>query len=194
MQAFSQNLNDSGTVEVSDDAFVISTHAKTDWFFHPTGKFQQSNVPSLFIETADPVITLTAQVSVDFASTYDAGALFVQTAADQWAKLAYELSPQAIPTIVSVVTRQTSDDCDGPRVPGDTVWLRIHVRDNIVGFHFSEDGKFWRFMRTFALARSPGLPIKLGLAAQAPRGDGCRAVFRAVAVARDPIPDFRNGE
>jgi hypothetical protein len=34
--------------------------------------------------------------------------------------------------------------------------------------------------------------VKLGLAAQAPTGAGCEAVFRSVSVSHDRIPDFRN--
>lgn len=193
MQAFRPHPNASGTVVVTADGAVITANAQTDWFFHPNGQTRLSNVPSLVLDTAEPVVSITAQVAVDFSGTYDAGALFVQTAPDQWAKLAYELSPQGIPTVVSVVTKQTSDDCDGPRVPGGTVWLRLYVQDNIVALHFSEDGTLWRFNRTFSLARSPGAMVKLGLAAQAPLGNGCEAVFSSVRVAHDRIADFRNG-
>ena len=194
MQEFKPNTNASGAIEISSDGVLISADSKTDWFFHPNGESRQSNVPSLVLETTDPVISIVALVSVEFSGTYDAGTLFVQTAADQWAKLAYELSPQAIPTIVSVVTKMTSDDCDGPRLPGGTVWLRLYINESIVAFHFSEDGKLWRFNRTFSLPREAGVPVKLGLSAQAPLGGGCNARFRAVSVARNVILDFRNGQ
>ena len=179
---------------LTEDGARISANANTDWFFHPNGKTQQSNVPSLALETSDSVISITAQVSVNFSGTYDAGVLFIQTAPDQWAKLALEFSPQGFPTVVSVVTKQTSDDCDGPRLPKVLVWLRLYVQDEIVAFHFSEDGELWRFARTFSLPRRPDGVIKLGLAAQAPMGSGCEAMFRSVSVSHATIPDFRNGK
>jgi regulation of enolase protein 1 (concanavalin A-like superfamily) len=191
---FQQNLNNSGQIELTTDGAVISASAETDWFFHPNGQVRLSNVPSLFIETDAQVISLRALVTVEFAGSYDAGALFVQTAEDHWAKLAYEFSPQAIPTVVSVVTKGVSDDCDGPRVPAGQVWLRVYVDGNIVNFHFSEDGTFWRFNRTFALPRSLDGKIKLGLSAQAPLGNGSRATFRNVTVNHDAISNFRNGQ
>jgi regulation of enolase protein 1 (concanavalin A-like superfamily) len=191
---FQQNLNNSGQIEVTTDGAVISASAETDWFFHPNGQVRLSNVPSLFIETDAQVISLKALVTVEFAGSYDAGALFVQTAEDHWAKLAYEFSPQAIPTVVSVVTKGVSDDCDGPRVPAGQVWLRVYVDGNIVNFHFSEDGSFWRFNRTFALPRNLDGKIKLGLSAQAPLGNGSRATFRNVTVNHDAISNFRNGQ
>jgi regulation of enolase protein 1 (concanavalin A-like superfamily) len=191
---FQQNLNNSGQIELTTDGAVISASAETDWFFHPNGQVRLSNVPSLFIETDAQVISLKALVTVEFAGSYDAGALFVQTAEDHWAKLAYEFSPQAIPTVVSVVTKGVSDDCDGPRVPAGQVWLRVYVDGNIVNFHFSEDGTFWRFNRTFALPRSLDGKIKLGLSAQAPLGNGSRATFRDITLNHDAISNFRNGQ
>lgn len=106
---------------------------------------------------------------------------------------AFALSPQGFPTVVSVVTKQTSDDCDGPRLAQGLVWLRLYLQGEVVAFHFSEDGEFWRFARTFSLRRHPGGSVTLGLAAQAPMGAGCEAVFRSVSVSHDLITDFRNG-
>ncbi len=194
MKDFQQNLNNSGQIELTTVGAVISASAETDWFFHPNGQVRLSNVPSLFIDTDAQVISLKALVTVEFAGSYDAGALFVQTADDHWAKLAYEFSPQAIPTVVSVVTKGVSDDCDGPRVPSGQVWLRVYVDGNIVNFHFSEDGTFWRFNRTFALPRSLDGKIKLGLSAQAPLGNGSRATFRDITLNHDAISNFRNGQ
>lgn len=155
LQEFIAAENGNGKITISDQEATIATQARTDWFFHPDGSSRQANVPSLVLETTAPEVSLAAKVSVGFAGTYDAGALFVDTGPDHWAKLAFELSPQGFPTIVSVVTKGTSDDCDGPRHPADAVWLRLHVRGGIVAFHFSEDGHFWRFNRTFLLPPQP---------------------------------------
>ncbi|TGN67205.1 DUF1349 domain-containing protein [Paracoccus liaowanqingii] len=178
---------------MNDNAATISAGTRTDWFFHPDGSSRQANVPSLVLETTASEISLSAKVSVGFVGTYDAGALFVHTGPDHWAKLAFELSPQGFPTIVSVVTKGTSDDCDGPRYTPCTVWLRLHVRGGIVAFHFSEDGQVWRFNRTFSLPRSPGAAIRLGLSAQAPTGAGCTARFTEVQLRHTPLIDIRDG-
>lgn len=193
LQDFIAAEDGNGQITIDDQGATISANAQTDWFFHPDGSSLRSNVPSLYLESTAPEVSLVAKVSVGFAGTYDAGALFVQSGPDHWAKLAFELSPQAIPTIVSVVTKGTSDDCDGPRHPDDTVWLRLHVRGGIVAFHFSEDGQFWRFNRTFSLPRSPGAAIRLGLSAQAPTGEGCTAKFTEVSLRHKPLIDFRDG-
>jgi hypothetical protein len=70
--------------------------------------------------------------SVEFASVYDAGVLLVHASERQWAKLCFEYSPQQRPTLVTVVTRGTSDDCNsyeaapgqpGPWQTADITWL-----------------------------------------------------------------------
>ena len=193
MQAFQAEARQHGAIQRTADGARIAAHAKTDWFFPPNGLSQQCNVPALVLETPAPVVSLQAQVSVNFSGTYDAGLLFVEMAPDQWAKLAFELSPQGFPSVVSVVTKQTSDDCDGPRYAGESVWLRLYVQDQVLAFHFSEDGALWRFARTFSLPRRSDGAIRLGLAAQAPVGAGCEALFRSVAVSHELITDFRNG-
>jgi regulation of enolase protein 1 (concanavalin A-like superfamily) len=193
LQDFIAAEGGNGQITISDQEATITAQARTDWFFHPDGFSRQANVPSLVLETTAPEVSLAAKVSVGFAGIYDAGALFVETGPDHWAKLAFELSPQGFPTIVSVVTKGTSDDCDGPRHPADAVWLRLHVRGGIVAFHFSEDGQFWRFNRTFSLPRSPGAAIRLGLSAQAPTREGCTARFTEVKLRHTPLIDFRDG-
>ena len=191
--AFDPHSNSCGSIQLTHDGARISAFGETDWFFHPNGKAQQSNIPRLVLKTSEPVISITAQVTANFSGTFDAGFLFVEMAPDYWAKLALEFSPQGFPTIVSVVTKQTSDDCDGPRVAAGLVWLRLYLQDEVVAFHFSDDGELWRFARTFSLPRNTDGIIKLGLGAQAPIGSGFEAVFCSVSVSHKLISDLRNG-
>lgn len=109
--------------------------------------------------------------------------------------MAFETEPLArfFLRINSVLTKQTSDDCYGPRIPGGLVWLMLCVKVEVVVFHFSADGNFWRFVQTLSSPRMPSGTFKLGLAAQAPTGSGCEAVSRTVSVSKVLIPDFRNG-
>lgn len=197
----SENLKDfvavggeHGRIDRTETGAILYANAGTDWFFHPAGSSRQNDVPALCLETFAPVVQLVARVAVDFGSTYDAGALFVRTAADQWAKIAYERNSQAIPTIVSVVTRGTSDDSDGPLHPVGPVWLRVAVDRATVAMHYSTDGKLWHFLRFFALDRDEGAPVAIGLAAQSPLGTGCCAKFVDVRLAYAALADLRHGD
>jgi regulation of enolase protein 1 (concanavalin A-like superfamily) len=115
--------------------------------------------------------TLAAQVSVEFASMYDAGVLLLHAAERDWAKLCFEYSPQLRPTAVTVVTRGTSDDCNSFEVDGSTLWLRITRSGTAWAFHASTDGTWWRLLRYFTL----GLElVRVGFLAQSPPGRGAR--------------------
>lgn len=183
-----------GTIHFEGATARFVAAPKTDWFFHPDGTLQQENVPQLVATVDEPVFSLTAKVRVDFKSSYDAGALFVRTARDQWGKIAFEFSPDSIPTIVSVVTRGTSDDCDGPRHPADFVYLRAYVDEMTFAFHFSEDGKRWRFLRWFKLDRSKTSPIEIGLSGQSPTGEGCTSEISEIKLSFERISNLRDGQ
>ena len=68
----------------------------------------------------------------------------------RWAKLSFELSPKNEPTMVTVVTRGSSDDCNSITVHGDTVYLQIAKSGPAYVFYSSEDGKDWHILRALS--------------------------------------------
>lgn len=91
--------------------------------------------------------------------------------------------------VVSVVTRGVSDDANAFVVDGREVWLRIARIGAAYVFHASTDGKFWQFVRHFAL---PGEPV-VGFVVQSPTGEGCTATFADVRFAAERLADLRGG-
>ncbi len=77
--------------------------------------------------------------------------------------------------VVSVVTREFSDDCNSIIVEGNTVFLRAAVTPRTIAFHYSHDGKFWHFVRYFTLGASHRLAV--GFSSQSPTGAKCTANF-----------------
>jgi uncharacterized protein len=134
--------------------------------------------------------TLAAEVSVEFASMYDAGVLLLHAAGRQWAKLCFEYSPQLTPTAVTVVTRETSDDCNSFEVAGNTLWLRITRSGPAWAFHASTDGAWWRLLRYFTL---PGDTVRVGFLAQSPTGAGCAATFDRITFGSGAPENLRDG-
>jgi regulation of enolase protein 1 (concanavalin A-like superfamily) len=185
--------NENGEVRITEDAVSLRANSKTDWFFSPVGTTRMENVIAASTKVADPIFSLSARVSVDFSSPYDAGALFIRTGVDTWAKLAFEYSADCRPTIVSVVTRTTSDDSDGPIHSGDHVWLRVYCDGQALAFHFSEDGKYWRFLRWFAIPDLASRPVEVGFGVQSPTGDGSMARFSDIRYSTAPLENLRNG-
>lgn len=118
---------------------------------------------------------LRCRVSVEMHATWDSVCLMLMRDATHWAKLCYENWPTG-PSIVSVVTRDYSDDCAGPVVGPCQPWLCIVRSGSNVGFHFSLDGSQWAMARYFNLPATDAL--RVGFAFQSPVGEGCRIAIR----------------
>jgi uncharacterized protein len=174
----------------SEDGLVIEAGPKTDLFIDPRRSAETLNAPHLLASAVGDFL-LSARVRVDFKQSFDAGALLLWLNDRAWAKLAFEMSPQGEPMVVSVVTRGTSDDCNAFVVPGGHVWLRIARVGPAYAFHASTDGTYWRLIRLFSLyaAGSPSY----GFAAQSPKGGGCAATFDAICYEPRRLADLRDG-
>lgn len=166
--------------------------AKTDWFIDPDGRNTKSNAPLALFTPPDKSFLLAAQVRVDFGSPFDAGVLFVFERDDLWAKLCFEYSPQYQPSIVSVVTRGVSDDCNSVPIEGHTVHLRIYRQPDVFAFHYSTDGRYWQLVRYFTIGKPANL--RIGFSVQSPTGPGCTALFSEINYRPGNLSDLRNGE
>lgn len=169
----------------------MAAGARTDWFVDPQRSSEATmNAPALVGETSGDYL-LSARVTVDFASTYDAGVLVLHERDDLWAKLCFESSPQREPMVVSVVTRGVSDDCNSFVVGGASVWLRIARIGAAHAFHASADGERWSLVRHFGLDGTAEASV--GFLAQSPTGDGCAVAFERIAYRAERLEDLRSG-
>jgi len=164
----------------------------TDWFIDPAGNYVKDNAPGALFAPPDASFLLSARVTVDFASTFDAGVLQLRGRDDLWAKLCFEYSPQGQPMIVSVVTRGVSDDCNSVPIEGQEIYLRIARSIPTIAFHYSRDGRYWHLVRYFTLGKLDNL--RVGFSSQSPTGQKCRAVFSEISYRPGTLKDNRNGE
>ncbi len=171
---------------------LIVAAAKTDWFSDPAGGYAADSAPCALTTPPDDNFLLSAKVSVDFASPFDAGVFQVRASEDLWAKLCFEYSPQGRPMVVSVVTQGLSDDCNSAEIDGTEVYLRVARTPDTLAFHYSHDGLTWRLVRYFTLGKISSL--KLGFSAQSPMGTRCTAVFSRINYRGGRLKDIRNGE
>ena len=181
-------LNEPDSTSSGVGLLTIVTGARTDLFVDPVGGTVLANAPAV-VATVEGDFVLSARVSVAFASTFDAGALLVWAGERRWAKLAFELSPQRERMIVSVVTRDRSDDSNSTVVTGDSVGLRIARIGAAFAFHASVDGGRWDLVRHFHLPDAP----EVGFAAQSPAGEGCEATFSDILFEQRSLLDLRDG-
>lgn len=133
---------------------------------------------------------LSAHVEAELAGTFDAGALVLWADERTWGKLALERSPAGAATIVSVVTRGVSDDCNSWTLDEPAAWLRIARIGDAYAFHASRDGRRWDLVRHFRL-EAPD--VQVGFEVQSPLGEGCTARFSEIAFEQRTLADLRDG-
>jgi len=172
---------------------ILTGGAGTDLFIDPAGPAgPRPDAGRMVGLPPGGDFTLRAQVSVEFASMYDAGVLLLWAGPEHWAKLCFEYSPQLVPTAVSVVTRQTSDDCNSFEVDGNSLWLRVTRSGDAWAFHASTDGTWWRLLRYFSLSGGDSL-VRVGFLAQSPTGEGCAATFAQIGFGAGAPSNLRDG-
>jgi hypothetical protein len=175
----------------ANENLAVKPKGGTDFFrcYNTSGT---DNAGLLYVKAAGnfTVVTRVKLKSIRFA---DAGGITIRRDKDLWAKLCLERSPIGDISIVSVITRQWSDDSNGELLKNPDCWLRVTRDGNIFGMHYSLDGKVWRFVRYFAL---PDMPeeIIVGIHAQAAFAEGCSCEFTCFELSHEAVKDFRSGE
>jgi regulation of enolase protein 1 (concanavalin A-like superfamily) len=177
--------------DLADGTFTVRAGARTDLFIDPSGTPADRSAPHILGPAAGDFL-LSARVTVDFSSRFDAGALLLYASEDTWAKLCFEYAPRNEPTVVSVVTRGLSDDCNSYPLVTNTTWLRVARRSGDCAFHSSSDGETWKLVRHFTLGATNELAV--GFLAQSPEGDGCTATFDSIRYRAERLGDLRNGD
>jgi regulation of enolase protein 1 (concanavalin A-like superfamily) len=174
-----------------DGALSIRAGGQTDWFIDPGTGASTRDAPAL-VMPAQGAWQLSALVSVEHRAMFAAGVLFLHADAVTWAKLCLERSPQGESTVVSVVTRGTSDDCNSVIVAGHDSYLRISCLEGAFAFHHSTDGGRWSLVRYFTLGDGAD-EVAVGFSAQSPTGDGCTATFSDITFRPTLLVDLRSG-
>ncbi|MFT3782086.1 MAG: DUF1349 domain-containing protein [Nibricoccus sp.] len=169
--------------DAAGTTLYLEAPAKTNLYNHPNGRSTALTAPMVLFET-DTEFFLKVRVTGKLKNVYDVAALVIYQDSNTWAKLCYEYSMMNEPTIVSVVTRGVSDDCNSQYIDADSVYLAIVRRGPVFAFHYSLDGKLWRMVRHFNL--KTGGKLKAGLAVHASRGDGFAATFSEIAYSDKP--------
>jgi hypothetical protein len=170
---------------------TIESGAETDWYISPVDGGVHANAPLLlFRPTGDFV--LTARVTLDIRAQWDAGCLMVYADDSTWAKFALEISAYQEPTIVTVVTRGVSDDCNSTPIAGNSAHLRVARIGAAIIFYAALDGRTWKLVRAFTL----GMPadLRVGFGSQSPIGQGGSAKFSAIAFERRTVSDIFRAE
>lgn len=180
--------NDPVSCVIKENSVEITAKGKTNLFNNPNGQSNVDNAPMLLFEPKGD-FKLTAKVTGELKAVYDVAALVVYNHRDMWAKLCYENAVSNKPTIVSVVTRILSDDCNSFTV-GKYAYLSIVKKDTQYSFFYSKNGKDWEMIRHFSLDIKKG--VKVGFASHGSRGTGFTAKFSEIQFEEMAMNDMRN--
>src|SRR5262249_42634235 len=149
---------------------------RTDIFCPPDGSPPTLNAPVLLANLDDRDFVLSAHIEAELQTLFDAGALLVWQGDRSWAKFAVERSPEGQPTVVTVVTRDLSDDCNSVTLDRPSAHLRVARIDDAFAFHL-QVADHWQLIRHFVLEPEN---VRVGFLAQSPTGQGCTARFRHI--------------
>ena len=178
-------------------ALVAEAPGHTDLYINPGGPDSgdaESLLSAATLLGSPPIgdFQLSARVTVDFVAQYDAGVLLIWIDERHWAKFCFEFSPAAEPMVVSVVTRDVSDDANAFVVRDRSVWLRMSRVDQVYAFHASTEGRTWSLIRVFTLGDLLD-GHRIGFEAQSPTGDGCVVTFDHIRFISERLGDLRDG-
>lgn len=180
------NQNAEGKIE-------ITSGAETDFFIEPgTPPYDKSNAP-LLLKTVDNTkpFTFSFKTTPVFNVKYDAGMAFIFVDNKHWLKFAFEADERMNKRLVTVKTKDYSDDNNHDVVESRSVYLKISSDTRAVGFYYSVDGKQWQLARVFKNEYPSA--FKIGIGAQSPVGKGNKAVFEDLQFSQQSVKDFRMG-
>lgn len=165
-----------------DGSLEVIAPPKSDFFIDPSGQSARSSAPFLYTSVKGDFQAET-RVRVEMKAPYDSGCLMIMSDESHWAKLCFEFYENR-PTIISVVTNPSSDDCISFKAEVSEPCLRVVRKGNCFTFYYSEDGQSWQMIRYFGLDCADD--IKAGVVAQSPTGEGCRVTFSRLTVTQAP--------
>jgi len=182
-------LNQPQSYETSNNSLFITVGEGSDFFNNPEDSSIVGSAPILYKEQTGDFIAK-ALVEPDFSAQWNAVSLMVYMDSLNWIKFAYENSDATGPSIVSVVTKGSSDDANGGVLNEDKVWLAIARKGNIYSMHWSIDGKIYKMTRLTSMPDQT--PVKVGIEAQSPVGSKAIHQVHYFEVEDKTIKSLRN--
>jgi uncharacterized protein len=173
------------------DSLVIESGEKTDMFRDPNVTYNTDNAPKLLF-TPDEHFVLIASIHHAFKNKWDGGAIVIIADSLNWIKFCFEKDYTGAHRVVSVVTKDISDDCNSMAVPGNTVFYKVAKAGNVITLYFSANGKRWFLVRHLQL--NTNNPIRIGFLSQSPTGKYNKVTFSNIYYSSKKIKDPYLGE
>ena len=176
---------------VSGNNLKIIAGAKTDMFRDPNVTYNSDNAPKLLFKP-DQDFILTASIEHAFANKWDGGAIVLKNDSLHWIKFCFEKDYTGARRVVSVVTKDISDDCNSVEINSNKVFYKIAKAGNVITLYYSVDGSKWFLVRHFQFDTTGDFYV--GFLAQSPTGDRCEVNFSNISYEAKKIKDPYAGE
>src|SRR5215831_5572816 len=170
---------------------IIVAGEKTDMFRDPNVTYNTDNAPKLLFRPDKDFVLITS-IEHSFASKWDGGAIVLKQDSLNWIKFCFEKDYTGARRVVSVVTKNISDDCNSVEIKTNKVFYKIAKADNVITLYYSTDGIKWFLIRHLQFETTKG--FKLGFLAQSPTGDSCKVKFANITYSPKKISDPYTGE
>ena len=186
---FWENLPEKFSLK--DNELIIVAGGKTDMFRDPNVTYNTDNAPKLLI-TADENFVLTASIEHAFTNKWDGGAIVIMQDSLNWIKFCFEKDYTGAKRVVSVVTKNISDDCNSVEITTNKVFYKVAKADNVITLYYSVNGNNWFLIRHLQFNNTKRLAV--GFLAQSPTGDSCEVRFSNFSYKAIKIKDPYTGE
>jgi regulation of enolase protein 1 (concanavalin A-like superfamily) len=176
---------------IKDDELMIVAGEKTDMFRDPNVTYNTDNAPKLLFK-ADEDFVLTASIEHAFVSKWDGGAIVIMQDSLNWIKFCFEKDYTGAKRVVSVVTKNISDDCNSVEIDAQKVYYKVARAGNVITLYYSANGKNYFLVRHLQFDAPNG--VKVGFLAQSPTGKRCEVRFSNIVYRKKKIADPYLGE
>lgn len=116
---------------IDGNSLTIEAGEKTDMFRDPNVTYKTDNAPKLLFK-ADDNFVLSASIEHAFATKWDGGAIVIKSDSLNWIKFCFEKDYTGAKRVVSVVTKNISDDCNSVEIKGRKVFYKMAKADNVI--------------------------------------------------------------
>lgn len=171
--------------------FTIIAGEKTDMFRDPNVTYNTDNAPKLLFRPDDDFV-LTTAIEHPFATKWDGGAVLLKADSLNWIKFCFEKDYKGKRRVVTVVTKNISDDCNSAEIYSNKIYYKLAKADNVITMYYSTNGKNWLLIRHLQFDTPNGFEI--GFLSQSPLGKKCTVKFSEITYKAKKIKDPYAGE
>jgi uncharacterized protein len=183
--------NEPKEYSINKKGLTIIAGEKTDMFRDPNVTYNTDNAPKLLFKP-DTDFVLTVSIEHSFSNKWDGGAIVLKQDSLNWVKFCFERDYKGARRVVSVVTKNISDDCNSVEIKNNKVFYKVAKAGNVVTLYYSSSGTKWFLVRHFQFGTTNTLQV--GFLAQSPAGKNCKVKFQNITYSIKKIKDPYLGE